>query len=76
MHIVEGGDQALRVPAGTHFEKESTAALDAALGSFFAQALGARDEWSREEWVAPAPEPKKAKTKEALAAAVASVVGV
>ena len=48
IHVVEGADQVLRAPEGTHLQRAATAALDAALESFVEQALGSAEQWSRE----------------------------
>ena len=63
LHVVEGGDQHLRVAPGTYLEKETTAALEAALGTFVNGALGPAEVWSNEKysWVGGARPVKKAK---------------
>lgn len=51
VHMMEGGDGALRVASGTHLEKEATTALEAALGAFLDGTLGSAADASREVWV-------------------------
>lgn len=47
LHVFEGADPQLRLPSGTHMEREGTAALNTALEAFAGRTLGSAEQWSR-----------------------------
>ena len=61
VHIVDGGDAALRVAVGTSAERDAHAALDNALTDFLTATLGSQEGFSRVVEIEPAPKMKKAK---------------